>query len=163
MRSAPLSCLVLALSLALMPHLAMAQAEIALGGLSVDASAPVEVTADSLSVDQNTRSAVFAGNVVIGQGEMRIAAGRVEVRYSEESGEISRLMLSDGVTFVTASEEAEAREADYDLTSGMLVLSGDVLLSQGANALAAEQMNINLRDGSARMEGRVRTVFGQER
>ncbi|MBW7921874.1 MAG: LptA/OstA family protein [Rubellimicrobium sp.] len=143
-----------------MPHLAAAQAQIALGGLSVDAGAPVEVTADALSVDQNTRSAVFDGNVTISQGDMRIAAGRVEVGYSDATGEIARLALSGGVTFVTATEEAEAQAADYDLTTGTLVLSGDVLLSQGANALSARVMRVNLRDGTAVMEGGVRTVFG---
>lgn len=161
MRPAPLSRLALAATLALLPHLAAAQAQVALGGLSVDASAPVEVEAESFSVDQNSRSAVFDGGVTITQGDVRIAAGRVEVVYSEESGAIARLALSGGVTFVTPSEEAEAQAADYDLTSGMLVLTGDVLLSQGANALSAQSMRVNLRDGTAVMEGRVRTVFGQ--
>ncbi|MCC7319980.1 MAG: LptA/OstA family protein [Rubellimicrobium sp.] len=147
--------------LAVVPPAAMAQADVVLGGLSADLSAPVEVTADSLSVDQATRRAVFAGNVVIGQGAMRIAAGQVEVIYSDATGEIAHLLLSGGVTFVTATEQAEAGSADYDLTTGMLVLAGDVLLTQGANALAADRMEVNLKDGTARMEGRVRTVFGQ--
>lgn len=156
-----LSRLALAATLALLPHLALAQAQVALGGLSVDASAPVEVEADSLVVDQESRSAVFAGGVIITQGDMRVAAGEVEVAYDEDSGEIARLVFSGGVTFVTASEEAEAQAAEYDLTSGMLVLTGDVLLSQAGNALSAQSMRVNLRDGTAVMEGRVRTVFGQ--
>ena len=161
MRPASLSRLAPVLAVLLLPHLAAAQAGLTLGGLSADPGAPVEVTADSLSVDQAARSAVFAGNVVIAQGEMRIAAGQAEVVYREDGAEIARLLLSGGVTFVTASEEAEAQSAEYDLESGLLVLSGEVLLSQGANALAAERMSIDLRDGTARMEGRVRTVFGQ--
>lgn len=165
MRPAVLSRLAAVTLLMLAPQLApapvAAQAQVALGGLTVDALAPVEVTADSLSVDQNTRSAAFAGNVVIIQGDMRIAAERVEVAYAEDSGEIALLSLSGGVTFVTAAEEAEAQSAEYDITSGTLLLSDDVLLSQGGNALAAQRMSINLRDGTAVMEGRVRTGFGQ--
>lgn len=143
-----------------LPALALAQ-DIALGGLTADPTAPVEVTADSLSVDRTAGTAVFTGNVVIGQGEMRIAAGQVEVFYDEASGNIARLSASGGVTFVTATEAAEAATADYDLTAGLLVLRGDVLLRQGDAALAADAMTVDLSAGTARMEGRVRTVFGQ--
>lgn len=139
----------------------LAQTDIALGGLTADPTAPVEVTADALSVDQTTREAVFSGNVVIGQGDMRIAAARVAVSYDEATGDIARLVASGGVTFVTATEQAEAAEAVYDLTSGTLTLSGDVLLTQGASALSADRMVVDLTAGTARMEGRVRTVFAQ--
>jgi len=151
----------LALLLLMLPSLALAQAQVALGGLSVDQSAQVEVTADTLSVDQASRRAVFSGNVVVGQGTMRVSAGTVEVTYADETGEITQLLLSGGVTFVTDTEQAEAGSAEYDLTSGLLVLTGDVLLTQGASAIAADRMTINLRDGTAQMDGRVRTVFGQ--
>lgn len=140
----------------------MAQADVALGGLAADPSAPVEVTADSLTVDQATRRAVFEGNVVIGQGAMRIAAGRVEVVYDEGSGAIVRLIADGGVTFVTATEQAEAQAADYDIAAGLLVMTGDVLLTQGPSAIAADSMTVNLADGTARMDGRVSTVFAQE-
>ncbi len=151
----------LAAFLFLLPLAAIAQTNIDLGGIRADPSQPVEVTADSLTVDQNSRRAVFSGNVVIGQGDLRIAAGSVEVIYDEDSGQIGRLIASDGVTFVTATEAAEARSADYDLKTGILALSGEVLLTQGASALAADAMTVNLRAGTATMQGRVRTVFRQ--
>ena len=137
-----------------------AQTQVALGGLNVDRSAPVEVTADSLRVEQTTRSAVFEGNVVIGQGEMRISAARVEVAYGADNSQIARLVASGGVTFVTATEQAEAQEAVYDVANGRLTLTGDVLLAQGGNALSAESMDIDLATGAASMAGRVTTVFG---
>lgn len=146
----------------LLPAAAHAQGQVALGGLNADPDAPVEVTAESLTVDQTARRAVFAGNVVIGQGDMRIAAGRVEVIYDDTQGDIARLIASGGVTFVTATEAAEAAGADYDLTTGLLTLSGNVLLTQGASALAADRMVIDLNAGTAVMEGNVRTVFGQD-
>jgi len=144
-----------------LPAAASAQTNIALGGISADPTAPVEVTADSLTVDQASGSAVFSGNVVIGQGSLRIAAGEVRVVYSEATGDIAQLVASGGVTFVTATEAAEAQNADYNLVTGQLTLTGDVLLTQGASALSADRMTVNLADGSARMEGRVRTVFAQ--
>lgn len=138
-----------------------AQTKINLGGISADPNAPVEVTADNLNVDQDTGSAVFSGNVVIGQGDLRLAAPSVQVTYAADTGDITRLQASGGVTFATATEAAEAQTADYNLASGMLTLDGDVLLTQGASALSAQTMIVNLNDGTAQMSGRVRTVFQQ--
>lgn len=139
----------------------LAQTNINLGGISADPNAPVEVAADNLTVDQDTGTATFAGNVVIGQGDLRLSAGSVDVIYSAASGEIARLRASGGVTFVTATEAAEASSADYDLVGGTLTLNGNVLLTQGASALSAERMTVNLNTGNAELSGRVRTVFNQ--
>ena len=87
----------------------VAQTNINLGGITADASAPVEVAADNLTVDQDTGTATFTGNVQIGQGALRLSAGRVEVVYGSDTGEIARLQASNGVTFVTATEAAEAQ------------------------------------------------------
>ena len=140
---------------------ALAQTNVNLGGMSVDSSAAIEVTADSLSVDQETGTAVFTGNVIVGQGELKLSAARLEVIYDDEGGEISRLLASGGVTFVTAEDAAEAQTADYDVATGMLKLNGDVLLTQGASAISAERMVLNVQTGTATMEGRVRTVLQQ--
>ena len=156
-----LNRLIALLALLVLPLGAFAQTDIALGGINADPSAPVEITADALSVDQDSGQATFEGNVVIGQGEMRVAAGSVQVIYNRETGDIARLLATGGVTFVTATEAAEAASANYDLAGGTLTLSGDVLLTQGASALSADSMVVNLNTGAARMEGRVRTVFQQ--
>ena len=140
---------------------AFAQTNINLGGIRADSSAPVEVAADSLTVDQDTGTAVFSGNVVIGQGDLRLSASSVRVIYDEATGDITKLNATGGVTFMTATEAAEAQTAVYDLTSGTIVLTGDVLLTQGASALSANQMTVNVNTGTAQMSGRVRTVFQQ--
>ena len=149
----------LILFLALLAGPALAQTNLNLGGLAGDSDAPVEITADTLSVDQQAGTAEFDGNVVIAQGDLRLAADAVSVSYDEASGAITRMVANGSVTFVTATEAAEARAADYDVTSGTLTLTGDVLLTQGPSAISAERMVVNLDTGTARMEGRVRTVF----
>ncbi|MCF2906099.1 LptA/OstA family protein [Octadecabacter sp. CECT 8868] len=140
---------------------AFSQTNINLGAVNADPNAPVEITADNLSIDQTSGEAVFAGNVVLGQGDLRLSAGQVQVIYNDASGDISRLSASGGVTLVTASEAAESATAEYNLDAGTLLMSGDVLLTQGASAISADRMNIDLSTGAARMEGRVRTIFNQ--
>ncbi|MEM6386006.1 MAG: lipopolysaccharide transport periplasmic protein LptA [Pseudomonadota bacterium] len=142
--------------------LAVAQsANIAFGTSTFDARLPVEVTADQFSVDQGTGEAVFDGNVLIVQGDMRLSAGTVTIEYAEEGAEnaISRLLASGGVTFVTPSDAAEAADAVYSVDQGTVTLTGDVLLTQGPNAIAGDRLVVNLASGNGQMDGRVRTVF----
>lgn len=137
---------------------ALAQ-QIAFGGIRGDSTAPVEITADNLTVDQSTGIATFSGNVLIGQGDMRLSAGQVLVEYGETNSDISELRASGGVTLVSATEAAEAREAVYTLGTSTIVLTGDVLLTQGKNVMAGQSLTVNLTTGTGTMAGRVRTVL----
>ena len=132
---------------------------VAFGTIRQDTGLPVEVTADNLSVDQATGTAVFTGNVVIGQGDMRLSAAKVLVVYRQEADGIQRLEATGGVTLVSGPDAAEAERADYNIDDGTIVMTGDVLLSQGRSALSADRMSVRLSDGTAEMSGRVRTVL----
>lgn len=139
-------------------------ANIALGTPAFDAGQPVEVSADSLSVDQGTGQAVFDGNVLVVQGDVRMTAGRIRVVYARDddgnASGIDRLEADGGVTFVTEADAAEAQEAVYAVEEGEVVLTGEVLLTQGQNAISGDRLVLDLTSGTGRMEGRVRTVFG---
>lgn len=135
------------------------QAQIAFGSLSQDTSLPVEIEADQLSVDNASGQAEFAGNVRVGQGEMRLAATKVVVEYGEDGSQISRLLASGGVVVTNQGEAAEASDAIYSIDAGTIVMTGDVLLTQGASALSGNQLTIRLKDGTGVMEGRVATTF----
>ncbi len=162
----PILTLLVTLYLALGAIPADAQAQstnVAFGTIQQDTSLPVEVTADSLSVSQTDGAAIFTGNVVIIQGEMRLAAPRVLVIYAEagpeNTGRIERLEATGGVTLVSGPDAAEAERADYNIDDGQVVMQGNVLLTQGASALTSDKMTVNLEGGTAQMDGRVRTIL----
>lgn len=145
-----------------LPAGALAQGgQIAFGNMEQTSGLPVEVTADNLDVNQNDGTAVFTGNVVIGQGGMRLSAPRVLVIYQQDQSAIRELKASGGVTLVSGEDAAEANLADYNLETGQIALRGNVLLLQGANAISAERMNVDTRSGTANMSGRVKTVLQQ--
>jgi lipopolysaccharide export system protein LptA len=137
--------------------------EVAFGGLKHDSSLPIEATADKLEIKQSDGSALFTGNVVIGQGEMRITADRVWVIYSSgedaSPSEISSVVAEGNVTMVSGGEAAEADRAEYDIAAATMILTGNVILTQGQSAMSAEKMFIDLETGSATMDGRVRTIL----
>ncbi len=134
-------------------------ASVAFGALEQDTSLPVEVTADNLSVDNASGTAVFTGNVLISQGEMTLSAGKVQVIYRAADQGIAKLEATGGVVLVAGEDAAESQRADYDIDAGTLVMSGDVLMTQGASALSAQEMTVNLTSGTAQMSGRVKTIL----
>ena len=133
---------------------------VAFGGIRADTTAPVEVTAESLRVNQDTGEAVFTGNVLIGQGEMRLSAQSVTVAYAEGGqNRIRSLNATGGVTLVSDPDAAEAAEAAYDVEKGTVVLTGDAIVTRGESVLAGDRIEVSLKDGTASVQGGVRTVL----
>ena len=140
---------------------AVAQVGIGFGGVAHDGSQPVEVTADQLTVDRASGNAVFSGNVLIVQGDLRMAAGMVEVFYATADGatDIERVLATGGVLVTRGEDAAEGSEAEYFVQDASLTLSGDVLVTQGPTAIAGDRMQIDLNTGSGTVSGRVRTTL----
>lgn len=129
------------------------------GGLKQDTTLPVEVTSDSLSVDQTDGSALFVGNVLVKQGEMRLQAKEIRVEYGTDGQGIQRLHANGDVILVSPTDAAEAQEAVYTVATGQVVMTGQVLLTQGAAAISGESLTVNLKDGTGTVSGKVKTVF----
>lgn len=152
------------LAIVLTPAPAPAQGtQIAFGTLAHDNSLPVEITAQQLSVDQADGTAIFSGDVLIGQGDMRLSADRVLVVYGagDETTRrrIERLEASGTVLMTLGAEAAEAQEAIYTIDTAQVVMTGNVLLTQGGSAIAGQRLTVDLGRGTGTMAGRVRTVF----
>lgn len=158
-----LRALFLSFALAIGAGSAQAQAtNVAFGAVKADPTLPVEVTADNLDVNQADGSAEFTGNVLVGQGEMRLSAQRVFVIYKSEAGGIERMEATGDVLLVSGADAAEADRAEYTIDSGIIVMTGNVLLTQGPSALSSERMTVNLITGTAQMSGRVKTILNPD-
>ena len=152
--------LMLGITLALATGLlAQEAAGVAFGSLKQDTTLPVEVGADSLTVNQTEGTALFTGNVLIVQGEMRLAAAEVAVEYAEAGKGIRSLLATGGVTLTNPTDAAQADRALYVIDSGTVEMTGNVLLTQGGSAMSGERLVIDLKTGTGRMDGRVKTVF----
>ena len=137
---------------------------LSLGAFKVSADMPIEVVSDELQMDQNVNTAIFSGNVEVIHGDMTLNSATVMVEYgkvegSDKSNEIIRITASGGVILTSPDTTAESREAIYTMATREVVMSGDVVVTQGPNKVAGEQMVIYLDDGTAVMQGRVRTTI----
>lgn len=161
-----------ALLLAATTTLASAEgASVPLGDFEHDATLPIEIASDALEVDRGANTAVFTGGVRVAQGVLRLGADRLEVFYAAAAtepaaeaaaargGGIERLLALGNVTLTNGVEHAEAERASYVVATGIVEMDGDVLLTQGPNALAGEKLRLDLAAGTGVMEGRVQTII----
>jgi lipopolysaccharide export system protein LptA len=131
-----------------------------------NASLPLEITSDQLTVEQNIGHAIFTGNVMANQGDLILTAGEVIVEYqvtdSRMTSNMQKLNASKEVTIISATQSAEASSLIYDIIGETIVMTGNVLLKEGVSATSGDKLTINLKSGSRRMEGNVRTLIISE-
>jgi lipopolysaccharide export system protein LptA len=146
------------------PAMALAQSAATGGFRNSDPDAPVEVTADRLDLARAEGTALFTGNVLAIQGDMRLNADWVLVEYvllpdGTLGDDIETITARDNVLLVTPEEAAEGNEAIYTPLTNQVVMTGDVLLTQGGNTVAGDRLVVDLETGIGEVQGRVRTVL----
>ena len=153
--------LVVALCLAhlLSPFAAQAQTGISFGGAKQDRKQPVTIDADQLEVEQSSNKAVFIGNVIAIQGVLRLEAPFLQVDYDETSKAIALITATGGVKLENGIETATSDHAVYDLKTGLIEMTGDVLLNQDTTTIAGPMLIIDVEKGTGLMQGRVKSVF----
>ena len=95
---------------------------------------------------------------------MRLSAEWVLVEYvvlgdGSLGSDIQTITAKDNVVLVTPEEAAEGDNAVYTPLTNLVVMTGNVLLTQGSNTVAGNRLTVNLETGIGEVEGRVRTVL----
>jgi lipopolysaccharide export system protein LptA len=151
-----LTTAVIALALAAPPTIGGAQ--------SVDADQPIMWGADTVEYVGDTLT--LNGRAELTQGGNRLRADRISgLNQSDDS----RLEASGDVYFVTPEQTIRGDRAVYTTADDMIVVTGDVVLTQGQNVMTGGRLTYNVRTESARLEGatgaggRVQGVFYPER
>lgn len=123
---------------------------------------PISYGADSGELT-NTALAL-RGRAEIQQGENRLRANVISGDIAD--GDLTRIEASGDVYYVTPNETIRGDRAVYSVASATVVVTGDVILTQGKNVLTGGSLTYNVDTGEARIQGgstaqggRVRGVF----
>ena len=123
---------------------------------------PISFGADAGEYVGNT--VTLRGRAELIQGDNRLRADTVS--GLNQTGE-SLIEASGNVYFVTPEQTIRGDRAVYTTANDMIVVTGDVILTQGQNVLTGSRLTYNVRTQSARIEaagqGRIRGVFYPER
>ena len=151
---------IFALGLMILTSKVFAQsASLSLNGESHDINLPVEITANSLSINQTSNSAIFEGTAYVGQGSLRLSADKIVVSYDQETGKVTSIEAAGKVIFTNGEDVAEAESAIYKIDTGLLKMSGNVLLIQGKSTISGNYLNMNILENIASLTGNVKTIL----
>lgn len=146
----------LLLSLALLLGLAIAPA--------LAAGIPVEISADTFTVDEGKQQAVFSGNVVIKREGMDLTASEVVVLYGVGGqSDIKSLTATGNVKIKTAGQQATGEKATFDPATQTIRLIGNVVVLNAQGTLKGPELVVNLANNTSTFKGseggRVTGVF----
>jgi lipopolysaccharide export system protein LptA len=146
--------LALAATVLLAAPLPVAAQVSALKGL--DTSAPIDVDAARIEIQDAANQAVFSGDVVIRQGKLTLYADSVKVLYTRKSGDpqMQRLDARGNVRLVSPTEKASANVGIYDVDKAIITMTGNVTLDRGGSKLKGERLVLNLVTGQSSFDAR---------
>ena len=130
---------------------------------------PIDIRSDRVSFNENARRAIYRGDVDARQGDARLLSDRLDVIFGEgdtpdEIGDVEQIRATGDVFYITPRERARGDRAIYTVEDDRIVMTGDVVVTQGDNVITGRQLVIFVEEGRSQIdgrEGRVRTVITQ--
>lgn len=102
----------------------------------------VTIDADQLVLDDRRNLAVWKGHVVARRGETTLTAPELTA-ISDEQGTITKVQARGGVEAVERDRWAKGQRGDYDVESGVLVVTGNPQARQGTNRMKGTKVTFH--------------------
>ena len=106
-------------------------------------AAPVRVESGTLRLDQQRKVARFRERCVVHRGDLTVRSPRMDARY-DDKGELTTLEFRGGVTMVEGDRRAVGKNADYDASTRIFVLTGDPKLYDRGDVLRGDRIEMLL-------------------
>lgn len=110
--------------------------------------------------EYTTTGASLRGRAEVVQGGNRLRADAMTLTRSA-GGDLQRVEASGTVYLVTPEQSMRGDRAVYTPDTGEVVVTGDVILTQGQNVLTGGRVVYNVNTEAARMEGAPRGAAGR--
>lgn len=128
--------------------------------LAANSSAPVDITADELETINSGCTSIWRGNAEALQDTARLRADTLTADFQIKPGgktgacgDLIRMRADGSVYYVTPQQKVHGDNAIYEAATTTLVVTGDVVATQGQNVLRGTRMVFNTQTGQGHMEG----------
>ena len=124
---------------------------------SSDRNAPMNIEANASTCNLgDNMSCTLTGNIVITQGTLRINASQGTM--VQAGGRPSRARLTGGVTMSQTLDDGtpvntRSAAVDYDFSTEIIILTGNVTITQPRGNLSGERVVYNMRTGQVQSRG----------
>jgi len=121
--------------------------------LSSDKDQPIQIAADSATIDDLNGKAIYEGNVIITQGTIQITAEKVTLTYTKKQDLKKAEIVGSPAHFKQRPEKseedvhAEAQRMEYRAEENKLYLTKEAKLWQGKDSFVGEQITYDIVGG----------------
>lgn len=127
-------------------------------GLGMNSNEPIQFESEQLEVHDQDRTAVFTGHVIVRQGPTVLKTDLLTVHYvggqvGDGTQQVSRLDAQGNVLVTSTEQTASGDAATFDTTANTILLTGNVVLTQGDNVIRGAKLLIDIDSGQAKMLG----------
>jgi lipopolysaccharide transport protein LptA len=143
--------------------------ESVLGSFKTDPNAPIDVEADTLDVYDQTKEAVFRGNVKSQQGDVVVRTVEMTAHYTGQAGfglasgaddasgkassQLTRVEARRKVLVTSKDGQTATGDwADFDLKANTVLMGDRVIVSRGKDVAEGPRLKIDLTTGMYRFE-----------
>ena len=138
---------------------ALAQSTDLFSGFGAKGKGPIEVDAKTLEIieEGDIRISTFSGGVTVKRGNTTMKAAQIKL-FSNKKAEATdesafTRMEATGTVYVNSGKQTvTGSQAVVDNKAETITLSGNVILSQGKDVLAADRLVIDMATGRAKVE-----------
>ncbi|HHS89115.1 MAG TPA: lipopolysaccharide transport periplasmic protein LptA [Rhodobacteraceae bacterium] len=127
-----------------------------LAGFSAGSNTPILIEAEELEVRENGKVATFRGHVEARQDDTTLTTRVLRVYYSggADSGrqQITRIVAEGDVFISKQDQTARGDRGDFDMRTETVVLSGNVILTQGETVITGNCLSIDLQTKRSRID-----------
>ncbi len=114
---------------------------------------PIQIEADRLEVKDKEGTALFTGNVNVVQGTTILKAARLKVIYARggegANGDLEYLEATGKIAVRSGDQKVTADRGEFDMKKQTVLLSGDVVITQGSNVVTGCILEVDLETSSA--------------
>lgn len=137
--------------------------EAAAGGNLFQSDSPLTIVSDRMEVDQNARTILFEGHVMVTQDDLTITGKRMKVFGAAEQKELSaeapmiekidRIEVEGEVKISQRDRVATSERAVYYHQEKKIVLSGQPVVAQGQDRVQGRLITLYTEQGKSVVEG----------
>ena len=118
-----------------------------------DESKPIDIVSDGMEGFEKEKRVLFKGSVVARQDDLYIFADTMEAFTNETTNEIDKAVAKGNVKIVKRERTATANEAEFDNTTRVITLKGNVVVFSGADRVTGEIVTYYVNDDRIVVEG----------
>jgi lipopolysaccharide export system protein LptA len=129
--------------------------------LPEDAKQPIEIEAESVTVNETTGFNEFSGNAEVRQGSLLLFAELIQVQTNSDGVEtmIAKGTLEKPAKYIQSQAnqgrfiEATATLITYNVNEGMIFLVGNAHLVQGFDSFSGDSLNYDINNDKVVVKG----------